>query len=349
MKLRRGQLVIPFGVGAVVNLPGESVMQCSARLWPQTGLRTIYDERLQRRLNISYFKMPPSEEEVPLGLPFVRFPRWLRCPKCKRFRPVQDWACRWRAGNGAADVDTPRCIDDNAGLIPSRFIVACKAGHVDDFPWVYWAHAGHSCGEPDLRLETGHGGGLSGIRVICTTCKCEETMAHAFDPGVFERLGMPCSGEKPWDRTSQVRCTQQPVTLQRGASNVYFPRIATSIYIPPFTDDLWERIRATDEWAVISTSDMNDDGALQEALIGSIARKLGLDINIVRSAVAGLRVAAAGVAASISELDYRYQEYVELSSGTAQKTRNFTTEPMPPSSFTVRGLTKVVLESSTYS
>jgi len=341
MKLRRGQLIIPFGVGSIINMPGESVMLCSARLWPETGPRIIYDERLQRRLSVSYFKMPPSEEELPVGLPFARFPRWLRCPKCMRLRPVQEWGRRWRSRFKDAMPETPQCEQDLTKLLPARFVVACKNGHIDDLPWVNWAHGKEPCDEPDLLLDTGHSGGLAGIIVACTNCRRKQSMADAFNPDIFRRLGMHCSGSRPWDLRATGNCSRFPVTLQRGASNVYFPHTTTSIYIPPFTDNLWERITATAAWQMIATSDMDCDPALLQLLMERIAQELGVPADQIRTAVSEHRAAAAATA--VSEADYRYQEYAAIATGTAQPSRNFTVEPLATTDFGIKGLEKVLL------
>ena len=64
--IRRGQLISPFGVGALVDFRGdESLMTAGLDDWPlaleecpQDWL--VREERLQARLGVSHFRLPPG-------------------------------------------------------------------------------------------------------------------------------------------------------------------------------------------------------------------------------------------------------------------------------------------------
>lgn len=41
----------------------------------------------------------------------------------------------------------------------------------------------------------------------------------------------------PWDGKKEI-CELYPKTVQRGATNVYFPKIESSIVIPPYSEQI---------------------------------------------------------------------------------------------------------------
>jgi hypothetical protein len=125
-------------------------------------------------------------------------------------------------------------------LVPSRFIVACLNGHIDDFPYFSWIHA-HS--QPmgdrhDLRL--GVAGMTASLRDVLISCSCgkEMTMDGAFRTSALRGIAK-CSGKAPWLRTAPADCAEVPRTMQRGASNVWYPKIRSALSIPPWSDGLY--------------------------------------------------------------------------------------------------------------
>src|SRR6516162_7139960 len=82
--IRRGQLISPFGVGAITDFRNDEALMCSGLdMWfrapPEPDLR-ITEERLQQRLYCDFFVKPPefseSETVVRRKIPHVRFPLW---------------------------------------------------------------------------------------------------------------------------------------------------------------------------------------------------------------------------------------------------------------------------------
>jgi len=313
--MRRSQIIYPFGVGAIVDLPDESVMPLSIDYWGKSG-EPVYDERLQRRLNLDYFRLPPSQDEDPRGVPVIRFPRWLFCPKCRRLRPVNEWLDDYQAVKRKM-WDTPRCDRCGIKLVPSRFVVACENGHIDDFPWIEWVHGpGKSCGEPRLRITTGGTtSGLAGIRITCENCGESNNMGAAFTRNIMERFGK-CSGYKPWSSTPSKpvheRCDKVPRTLQRGGSNVYFPRVASSILIPPYSDSIRRVIEDNDFVKALKRQTV-DPGTQNYALLVSMALQTiqettGLPAQVVKQALDSILSPTHSV--EQSEVEYRHEEYL---------------------------------------
>ena len=104
-ELRRSTVVMTFGPGAVVDFRAEgapvSAVTAGLEEWdrnfPPQGLlnpQAIFEPRLQRKLGVSGFRLPPvfledfggaggktTDRRALVG---VRFPDWLQCPVCDR-------------------------------------------------------------------------------------------------------------------------------------------------------------------------------------------------------------------------------------------------------------------------
>lgn len=306
--LRRSHSVAPYGVGSIIDLPHESVMPLSIDFWPENFGIEIHDPRLERRLGVTHFRMIPSNDEAPeLGVPCTRFPRWLFCPKCRSLRDLDDWKRLYQERHGRPYVK-PECYQDKVPLVPSRFIVVCPNGHIDDFPWVEWVHRNRGmCGSPDLEFRTGTpSSGLSGILIRCRSCDATTTMAGAFSENLHER----CSGNMPWLRQRE-QCSARPRTLQRGASNVYFPFVVSSIAIPePNSNPVEEHIRRSPWWRLLR--DRRDLDEIWNVAIRDLARDSGRSTDEVAALLTRMlseTVSVSPEADPRSETDYRWDEY----------------------------------------
>ncbi len=337
-QLRRSQSIAPFGVGSILDLPNESLMPVSIDYWPRSLGVPIHDERLQKRLGVDYFKMVPSQDEFPDGgVPFTRFPKWLFCPKCRSLKRIDDWVVRYN-NKYHNTWDVPRCDICRSKLVPSRFVVACDKGHIDDFPWIKWAHKGSPCSNPDLVIQTGgSSSGLIGINVKCRSCRAENTMAGAFSADAHSK----CSGYMPWLGIHQ-KCDSIPRTLQRGASNIYFPQVINSIVIPSYSDHIRCKIRETHEWNVLVNNESLDH-QIFEWFIAQISAKTDLDVKEVKNAVEQM-LDSDSSKQPISEIDYRYDEYRAFSEFDNElRSPDFETEVVSGFSYRIHGIKSVTL------
>ncbi|CCO08062.1 DUF1998 domain-containing protein [Desulforamulus hydrothermalis] len=340
--LRRSQFIGPFGVGSIVDLPEESLMPAGTEFWHVNAGPKIYDQRLQARLGVKYFKMPPSGQEYKDGIPFVRFPKWLFCPNCRLLRHIDDWTVRYTE-KYKKEFKIPRCDICHAKLVPSRFIVVCEKGHVDDFPWVEWAHRKGGCfSKHHLKIETfGSASGLSGIKISCTKCGNFYTMDEAFKEGIHTQ----CSGYKPWVDEKEV-CDSRPKTVQRGASNVYFPLIINSIVIPPYSDNLISDICGTSEWDVLSSQDGGlEEESFKEVLYKRIAKLINRDFNEVKKTAEKLLNDDPLTVVESVEINYRYDEYKAfqgfIDEGSPES-KNFKIQIRDGKDYKIPGIEKVV-------
>lgn len=227
-----------FGPGSVVDLPDDSVMPMGLEHWPPAKDRDKIEEpRLQEALGVAYFRSPPpwSEYSSDRGekIPVRKFPRTHFCPECNLLtRNYDDMYLR------EDHVKCPECGD--VRMTPARFIAACEAGHAEDFPFHRWLHRGEvpdDCWGRDLHLE--HQGETTGLRdllVVCEECGEARTMAGSFGEEALLSVGATCDGLHLWSEWGYggEACDEPLRTMQRGASNFYFPETRSSISIPPW-------------------------------------------------------------------------------------------------------------------
>ena len=140
--IRRSQLISPWGVGAMVDFPDdESLMTCGLDAWPFTDEECpadfrILEERLQRRLGVDHFRLPP-DYRIPgpgvqhpgLRIPFVRFPRWHYCPRCGDMQELSPFGGpqRCKGPNYADGLSCYSLLETRRPrLIPMRFVAVCE-------------------------------------------------------------------------------------------------------------------------------------------------------------------------------------------------------------------------------
>jgi Domain of unknown function (DUF1998) len=274
--LRRSSSISPFGIGAMVNFPdGEVLMTAAVDKWPLPKFRdagkfglVIRDNRLEARLRVSHFRLPPAEATPEQeaagyfgGIPFVRFPAWYYCPKCgmmKRLSGNNDYPPKCTAPNGSTCSRIP--IKKRPTLIPSRFVAVCDKGHIQDFPYDQWVHQDSDCHESQLRIwSSASSATITGAIVECVVCNKKKNLMSALGGGNTEEDSatyLKCSAGKPWEGLT-IRdgdCGNTLKIMNRGASSVYFPIVIGSIYIPsanqaldPLHDYLKEHLFSSEE------------------------------------------------------------------------------------------------------
>lgn len=238
--IRFSQTISPFGIGSMMDFKDQTLMMATPDLWTVGEEQEIHDERLEKLLGVNKFCLPP-EKDSNQKVPFVRFPRWYFCPKCKRLRTLEEWEKDFSSNN--KDMITPKCSECIMKLVPAGILVACENGHIDDFPWVEWVHlkkkSGSICSNPKLVItNTSSALGLEGFTVKCKTCGAKANLKGAFGKDSFKKfnIGYKCTGNKPWSGEKE-KCNSTPISIQRGALNIYFPKVVSSIVIPPYSDE----------------------------------------------------------------------------------------------------------------
>lgn len=253
--LRRDNLVTPWGVGAIVPFPNdESLMVAGLDFWFDEDHSykdfLIVDDRLTKRLGWKLLVTPPNFVEKKqdakhgeIKIPAVRFPTWQYCPVCGNMERVGEAGARIscpgdnrRNRSGGTYCSKKIKKGRTPLLVPERFIAVCPKGHIEDFPVMEWVHAKSDKPITDsCKLNRSTGGSsssLAGIRYTCT-CGASATMSGAFGDNALDSINYRCTGKMPWLGQGQSEtCGEKLMVLQRGASNVWFADIISSVYIP---------------------------------------------------------------------------------------------------------------------
>jgi hypothetical protein len=249
-ELRPSQIITTFGPGSVVDLQNVSVVLAGTDFWAIGSEQEIDEPRLRSMLRVSRFYRPPVRSDGgAAGVPSFLFPRYLRCPRCRRlgtydrtdlfYLDRQRFRCK-----GKHDVKVPK---GGPLAFPARFVVACSEGHLDDFPWYDYVHRGkggkHCKPEQLIFRESAQSAAVSDLVVSCDICDAWRTMEDAFSNRAAGALG-PCSGARPWlGSGNSESCTKGILrTTLRGASNLYFALVHSALSIPEWDDPVQQAI-----------------------------------------------------------------------------------------------------------
>lgn len=259
-EIRRSSVIQTFGPGAIIDFKTAGGLVSSIHTgleeWdesaPEVGDITnqkVFERRLMNQLGKSYFRLSPvissDFREASSGGALVgrRFPEWLQCPTCSRVRPARNWMSK--PGDPARYCAS--CSEALPGkalayVIPTRFVVACTSGHLEDFPWHWWVkHSQANCVEKDQLVLEAQKIGLDGIVLTCKNCSSKRSLGDIFSKLALK--GLTCKGRRPWLRVNDksCECSGEAGTLrvlQRAGSNMHYPVISSALDIPPWTSKL---------------------------------------------------------------------------------------------------------------
>ncbi|MGC9536198.1 DrmB family protein [Streptomyces sp. UG1] len=255
--VRRAQAITTYGVGSLIAVDHESFIVSgldeAEQSWSRDESPRIYERRLARVLGVDYFRLPPASDDTSKdGLRVRRFPLMHSCPECNDLQRHRDFnPPAGRSVCGTCEVD----------LVPSRFVVACEAGHLGEFPYWQWVHrstdrGATTAGQCGGKLKVRTTGRTSSLRSILVSCTCgqapEVSMEGSFRRRALKDLGLKCRGPRPWLGASAPaqECGLPLRTLQRGSSAVWQPVLKSALSIPPWSDgrsdplaEHWEQLR----------------------------------------------------------------------------------------------------------
>lgn len=313
--IRAPQLVGMYGPGSIVNLEKLSVMPSGVGAWdpwsPEISAPTFAQE-------IRAQKLIDTASLTRAGVPVSLFPRTYVCRKCGTVQQRRDI--------GENDLQFGfLCEIDRGPLYPSRWVVFCQEGHIDDFDYRRFVHSGRTCDRRRVVLETG--ASLAETFVVCE-CGAKKPMSEAYRMKGTEAR---CGGYEPW--TSDRReCSAQPKLSMRSASDVYFGAVRSAITIEP---------------------ESNPSVASAFGLLGSAASSVKTDRSRARE---WLKSTSAFEAATDEELDFvldaffkaqespheyrdrRYQEFQSLTRDIGSPREDLYVESVSPGALTDYGI-----------
>lgn len=260
------------GVGALVDLPHLAVVVRGLDQWDPNQCVPLSEPRLlagvRRRLGrqveqLRAAPLPPGTdrpfdpfgEDARIGVPVLPFPEYLRCPRCGLLAHVGSRLFELKDGSQERfSPDRVRYEHTNCNkgrhptAVPARFLVACRAGHLDDFPWRYYVHRGASDCLGQLRFyERGASLETANLWVACTECDLERSMVQAFDR---EKPALPaCRGRHAHLSRFDAECSEMLRPILLGASNGWFPTAMTVLSVPTQSGRLAQLVE--DHWTVL--------------------------------------------------------------------------------------------------
>lgn len=262
-KIRLSQLVTTFGPGAMVDLIDHAVLIGGLDYWrydPAKPSPALDEPRLREQvaprakvMGIDLAKEgcfrtgPPGDDSAVTyrsGIQVAEFPTWFICQECRALEPrrnLEQKNAKYRH----------RCNDRKLGdCVPVRFVATCKNGHLEEFPWKWFAHAKlespRDCDGRELYLNEGPSGDFSEIVVRCGSCGARRSMADARE----DRVLLDCQGHRPWlGEQGKEPCDGQKLhLLSRFASNAYFSQVVSALSIPEKGRELERAVATTRLW-----------------------------------------------------------------------------------------------------
>jgi Domain of unknown function (DUF1998) len=261
-QIRIGQLIAPFGPGSIyTDRRGIPLVVGGLDHWFKqpdihTGLRScehpeefaLFEPRLAELLHIDKLKVPPDFRSTRRGhtappnaqieTPALRFPRWYRHSKSGKLK---------KFNLASQKIDR---APDGGRWLPVRFVAACSAGHLAEFPWKEWIRC-ECLADSELHLTDRGGSELTSIRIECRSCpdgspgrKGRDLSRTTIKPNSalgeeseFATAGIQCRGERPWlGDGADEDCKQGLVAALINQTNLYSPRTISAILLPDVTE-----------------------------------------------------------------------------------------------------------------
>lgn len=293
--LRLSETITPFGVGAIVDVRGQSLVAPDTSWWDKKYAPEISCARLLQRIGAGILRQAPTHAgraaKDTASLVYWRFPAWRFCERCTKVSQL----------TGRNKGRWSNTCDCGGALVPMRYVAVCERGsHIQDIPWFMWAHRGHDAGVTDevrfcraykeLKFvrSAKHGEGLKSLRIVCNACKRSRSVADLVGSDSLHRDGIRCKGTQPWeDPQPGAVCEHRLMAVQRGATGNYIAERLSALDIPeerPQSQELADRIRAH----VYFDKVVSDNGGPQAEMVAEwIADELGVTTEAILKLAAG--------------------------------------------------------------
>jgi hypothetical protein len=319
-RFRLSQVVTTFGPGSMVDLLDHAVLVGGLDYWrydkfkdsayiDEPRLRDAVAPRVEPMgISLSLhnaFRLPPAGDEDTAspynGIAVAEFPSWVVCQHCRALIPSKNLEF-----NKQKKRYLHRCTNTQLSpCVPVRFVVTCKKGHLEEFPWVRFVHTRHEghCDSPDLVLEEDPSGDFSQIIVKCKTCDSTRKLSEAREPKIMPQ----CRGERPWlgpEGKEEKGCQEQLQLLVRTASSAYFSQCVSALSIPDKTRDIMDRVCQADVWNVLQVATQQTLAAFRTVPTVAAALK-GIDDDEVLAAIETVKTGRAPSRDQLRTAEYK--------------------------------------------
>jgi hypothetical protein len=367
-ELRPSQALTTFGIGSIIDLPHLSVMVMGLEDWPVKDTVEIGEQRLLASVKEVLGQQVQALRSAPVvpdtfqvnqfdasslvGIPVAPFPRWMVCPYCRRLAPL---------GSGLFKLETPYRTDQiryvhanctkpgkSPTVVPARFIVACKNGHLDDFPWREFVHRGPTACKGGLKLfEWSATGEAASIEVRCEGENCGATrrMSDAFK---MDLNALPvCRGRRPHLRDQDENACKAPngqamrmEPMLQGASNSWFGITLSALAIPQGSSKLTQLVE--DHWTILEKVQSEQNIELLQQVTPQLRDLSEYTSSEIWAAVQAKKTAAPGEDAEPNDLKTPEWE-VFIDPESAEKSRDFQLRAVAPPKRYAKYFEKIVL------
>ncbi|MGH3187544.1 MAG: DrmB family protein [Streptosporangiaceae bacterium] len=255
--VRPSHLMFTGGVGALIDLPNFPVLVRGLDEWRYDTVpewEPLAEPRLLAAVGklldapvaqlrpppwLDGFDADPNGQPGRVGVPVTPFPQWLRCSACNLLASLD--AGIWGFTNDKArrpdeakffHQDCPR-KKKKPLAVAARFVLACRMGHLDDFPYIAFVHHGGACPEvshPRLRMADYGGNQVANVEIKCLNCGAKRNISRAMGRRGEETLPA-CRGRHPHLGTFEP-CQALPMVLVVGASNQWFAQTLSALAVP---------------------------------------------------------------------------------------------------------------------
>lgn len=257
INIPRGKLVGQNGPGSLyVNTEGVSYTISAVDNWYSTKQKLnldeyeINDSRLEKLLNVSHFREVPSyrdsyEVDNPINsdisIPISRFPLVHYCSSC-------GYLIRGRPGDTSKEFHCINCIARRE-FIQFPIVIACKKGHLDDFPFMDYVHRSTKIDNPNSHKVTISWSGKSSVLNWDLQCSCgakhslkgitgQSRNLNGKTPFQSEMNGVQCTGKKPWIGDSEDdNCDHAPEALLKNSLRVYETEMVSALSLSETNKD----------------------------------------------------------------------------------------------------------------
>ena len=305
--LSQNQIITTFGPGSIIDAKEDSVMGLDINYWNNDGeeYRRIYFNKLASYLGVRYFLEPKQGKD---SFPVTIFPDWHVCSniKCNLVFKLSESV----TGNPEIyDSKGPRCPDCGFRAYPSRFILFCENGHIDEFPYREYLHGGKTQCEGKIRLRSAsYTSSLSSLILFCDdeNCKAKKNMGDALLKATFSNYS--CKGRHAHRPSSpNDKCSADLIPSLRGATNVYFSIVRSALEIPPWSDKLFQIV----EKMKVEIDDYIEDKKIEAELDDEV-------FDYAKAQMRGLKVAYRKLEENLMTFEKFIEIYKKIAEGASE-------------------------------